>query len=61
MLLVAEANPPPWTVARVMRVIDEPRYRQRSMCETVLSSIKRTIGDAVRARTWYKVSFVNSL
>ncbi len=33
--------------------IDGPRYRQRSMCETVFSSIKRTLGDAVRARTWY--------
>jgi len=33
--------------------IDGPRYRQRSMCETVFSSIKRTLGDAVRARSWY--------
>jgi len=24
------------------------------MCETVFSSIKRTHGDAVRARTWYR-------
>jgi len=23
------------------------------MCETVFSTIKRTLGDAVRARTWY--------
>ncbi|MBC9987865.1 IS5 family transposase [Haloferax sp. AS1] len=34
--------------------VDGPRYRQRSMCETVFSSIKRTHGDAVRARTWYR-------
>ncbi|MUV58102.1 IS5 family transposase [Halogeometricum sp. CBA1124] len=33
--------------------IDGPRYRQRAMCETVYSTIKRTLGDAVRARTWY--------
>jgi len=33
--------------------IDGPRYRQRAMCETVFSTIKRTLGDAVRARTWY--------
>ncbi len=39
---------------RVMRVIDGPRYRQRAMCETVFSSIKRTLGSAVRARTWYR-------
>jgi IS5 family transposase len=31
--------------------IDGPRYRQRSMCETVFSALKRTLGDAVRART----------
>ncbi|WP_121823685.1 IS5 family transposase [Halostella salina] len=34
--------------------VDGPRYRQRSMCETVFSSIKRTHGVAVRARTWYR-------
>jgi IS5 family transposase len=34
--------------------IDGPRYRQRSMCETVFSSIKRTLGTAVRARVWYR-------
>jgi len=34
--------------------VDGPRYRQWSMCETVFSSIKRTHGDAVRARTWYR-------
>ncbi|MFC7251491.1 IS5 family transposase [Halomicroarcula sp. GCM10025324] len=33
--------------------IDGARYRQRAMCETVFSTIKRTLGDAVRARTWY--------
>ena len=31
--------------------IDGHRYRQRAMCETTFSMIKRTIGDAVRART----------
>ncbi len=34
--------------------VDGPRYRQRSMCETVFSAIKRTHGVAVRARTWYR-------
>jgi IS5 family transposase len=34
--------------------VDGPRYRQRSMCETVFSSIKRSYGDAVRARTWFR-------
>jgi IS5 family transposase len=24
------------------------------MCETVFSSLKRTLGDAVRARAWYR-------
>jgi IS5 family transposase len=33
--------------------IDGPRYRQRAMCETVFSTIKRTLGDAVRARSWF--------
>jgi IS5 family transposase len=34
--------------------IDGPLYRQRSMCETVFSMIKRTLGDAVRARAWFR-------
>jgi len=34
--------------------VDGPRYRQRSMCETVFSTIKRTLGDAVRARAWFR-------
>ena len=34
--------------------VDGSLYRQRSMCETVFSSIKRTHGDAVRARAWYR-------
>jgi IS5 family transposase len=38
---------------RAVRVIDGPRYRQRAMCETVFLTIKRTLGDGVRARTWY--------
>ncbi|QSG09586.1 Transposase, IS5 family [Halapricum desulfuricans] len=29
--------------------INGSRYRQRAMCETVFSTIKRTLGDAVRA------------
>ncbi|MBX0325675.1 IS5 family transposase [Halomicroarcula sp. F13] len=33
--------------------VDGSRYRQRAMCETIFSTIKRTLGDAVRARTWY--------
>ena len=33
--------------------IDSTRYGQRSMCETVFSTIKRALGCAVRARTWY--------
>ena len=33
--------------------IDGSRYRQRAMCETVFSAIKRTLGDAVCARSWY--------
>jgi len=39
--------------------IDGPRYRQRAMCETVFSTIKRTLGDAVRAQAG-TVNFVNS-
>ncbi len=34
--------------------IDRPRYRQRSTCESVFSTIKRTLGDAVRARAWFR-------
>jgi IS5 family transposase len=33
--------------------VDGPRYRQRAMAETVFSTIKRTLGETVRARTWY--------
>jgi IS5 family transposase len=33
--------------------VDEARYRQRAMAEAVFSTIKRTLGDTVRARTWY--------
>ena len=32
--------------------MDSDRYQQRSMSETVFSSIKRTLGSAVRARSW---------
>ncbi len=32
--------------------ISGPLYRQRSMCETVFSTIKRRLGDEVRARTY---------
>jgi IS5 family transposase len=39
---------------RVVRVIDGPRYRQRALCETVFSTIKRTLSDAVRARSWIR-------
>src|SRR6056297_2405784 len=34
--------------------IDEDWYAQRSMTETVNSAIKRSLGYAVRARTWYR-------
>src|SRR6056297_328875 len=34
--------------------IDGPRYRQRAVCETVFSTIKRTLGDAERARAWFR-------
>jgi IS5 family transposase len=44
---------------RVVRVIDGPQYRQRAMCETVFSTIKRTLGDACM-RELGTVSFVNS-
>jgi IS5 family transposase len=34
--------------------IDEERYAQRSMTETVNSAVKRSLGYAVRARAWYR-------
>jgi len=34
--------------------IDGSLYNQRSMCEAVFSSIKRTLGDAERARAWFR-------
>ena len=34
--------------------IDAERYHQRSMTETVNSSIKRSHGSAVRAHDWYR-------
>jgi len=34
--------------------IDEPLYGQRALSETVFSTIKRTLGHAVRARAWYR-------
>ncbi len=34
--------------------IDEDRYAQRSLTETVNSAVKRSLGYAVRARTWYR-------
>ena len=34
--------------------VDVPRYRQRSMSGSMFSMIKRTLGDAVRARTWIR-------
>jgi IS5 family transposase len=33
--------------------MDSDRYHQRSMSETVFSSIRRTLGAAVRARSWW--------
>ncbi len=33
--------------------MDSDRYHQRSMSETVFSSIKRTLGADVRARSWW--------
>jgi IS5 family transposase len=33
--------------------MNSDRYHQRSMSETVFSSIKRTLGAAVRARSWW--------
>jgi len=34
--------------------IDEALYGQRALSETVFSVIKRTLGDTVRARSWYR-------
>ncbi len=34
--------------------IDEALYGQRALPETVFSVIKRTLGDAVHARSWYR-------
>jgi IS5 family transposase len=34
--------------------IDDDRYNQRSMTETVNSAVKRSLGFAVRARSWYR-------
>ena len=34
--------------------IDDDRYNQRSMTETVNSAVKRSLGFAVRARAWYR-------
>jgi len=39
---------------RVMRVIDGTLYGQRALSETVFSVINRTLGDVVRARSWYR-------
>jgi len=39
---------------RVVRVIDGALYGQRALSETVFSTIKRTLGHAVRARAWYR-------
>jgi IS5 family transposase len=33
--------------------VDGPRYTQRAMCETVFSTTKRTLGDAMRAWIWH--------
>jgi IS5 family transposase len=33
--------------------MDGDRYHQRSVSKTVFSSIKRTLGDAVRAPGWW--------
>ena len=33
--------------------MDTDRYNQRWMAETVFSSLKRTLGATVRARSWY--------
>jgi hypothetical protein len=36
------------------RIDDDERYHQRSVTETVNSSLKRSYGSAVRARDWYR-------
>jgi len=33
--------------------MDRDRYNRRSLTETVFSSIKRTLGAAVRTRSWW--------
>ena len=37
-----------------MRVIDGALYGQRALSETVFPVIKRTLGDTVCARSWYR-------
>ncbi len=39
---------------RITRVIDGTLSGQRALSETVFSVIKRTLGDAARARSWYR-------
>jgi IS5 family transposase len=34
--------------------IDDDRYNQRSVCETVNSVIKRSSGSTLHAREWYR-------
>jgi IS5 family transposase len=34
--------------------INDDLYRQRTMAETVFSSVKRSLGTALRARIWYR-------
>ena len=34
--------------------IDDDRYNQRSMTETINSAVKRSLGFAVRARSWFR-------
>jgi len=43
----------PYDHAHNARIEDE-LYNQRSMTETVNSSVKRSYGSAVRAREWYR-------
>jgi len=42
------------SIARITRAIDGSLYGQRALSETVFSTIKRTLGHAVRARAWYR-------
>jgi IS5 family transposase len=35
-------------------IIDEQRYNQRSMTETANSAVKRSLGFALRARSWFR-------